>query len=195
MKKKNLLAVSFILGIIIVFILSYNISNKFYGNNQGEDKAVNTEVETKLSENTLIVLKNKQNLKNDSIVEKQFSVEKLKEDMGLKEDITKEKIIKYYSYSDYKLVEDNKNQLVFLKDSSQKLVANKYYVGEKEGYLTIYKTNKNGDLIIENEKTDIFKDIRKINDVNEDIQEDIKNFKKQFDSKEEAEEYISLIAS
>lgn len=195
MKKKNLLAVSFILGIIIVFILSYNISNKFYGNNQGEDKAVNTEVETKLSENTLIVLKNKQNLKNDPIVEKQFSVEKLKEDMGLKEDITKEKIIKYYSYSDYKLVEDNKNQLVFLKDSSQKLVANKYYVGEKEGYLTIYKTNENGDLIIENEKTDIFKDIRKINDVNEDIQEDIKNFKKQFDSKEEAEEYISLIAS
>ncbi|SHE53983.1 hypothetical protein [Clostridium fallax] len=195
MKKKNLLAVSFILGIIIVFILSYNISNKFYGNNQGEDKAVNTEVETKLSENTLIVLKNKQNLKNDPIVEKQFSVEKLKENMGLKEDITKEKIIKYYSYSDYKLVEDNKNQLVFLKDSSQKLVANKYYVGEKEGYLTIYKTNKNGDLIIENEKTDIFKDIRKINDVNEDIQEDIKNFKKQFDSKEEAEEYISLIAS
>ena len=74
------------------------------------------------------------------------------------------------------------------------LQPNKYYLGEKDGYFAIYKTDDSGNLTIE-ESEDVYTNNRPISFLHGDDLEAIKNFKYSYDTKEEAIEKLSAFIS
>ena len=77
---------------------------------------------------------------------------------------------------------------------SKSVKPNKYYIGEKDGFLAIYKTDKDGTLLIENSE-DVYSDNKKVDNLREIDKNKIKNFEFEYDSKEDAEESLSEFLS
>ena len=67
---------------------------------------------------------------------------------------------------------------------------NKYYLGEKDGYFAIYKSDENGKVFIEDE-SDVYRSSKMVNTIPKDDQEAIKSFKFGYDTKDEAKEILS----
>ena len=68
------------------------------------------------------------------------------------------------------------------------LEKNKYYIGEKDGYIAIFKTGEDGRAFIEKPE-DV--STKKIEDLPEVDRNKIKNFEKKYDTREECEENIT----
>ena len=86
-------------------------------------------------------------------------------------------------------------KVVFSKDGTTNVLQpNKYYIGEKDGYFAIYKTDSEGNLTIENED-DVYRDSRSINFLQGEDLEDIKNLKHCYDTKDEAIEKLTAYIS
>ena len=64
--------------------------------------------------------------------------------------MTESELIKLLEKQGYVLDVNANNEFMFKKDATKTLEANKYYIGDKDGYLAIYKTDKDGNLKIEN---------------------------------------------
>ena len=194
-KKKKIIIGLVSIGIIGLFFLSYKISDKYIGANDSKEKIVSKDVNDKLKDDMKIVLKVQKGINTEAKVEQEFTVKDLKKDLDVVTDIEKSALIKYYAYSNYEFESEEEGKMIFTKKESSNITPNKYYVGDKDGYFAIYKSNENGELSIEDEKMDVFSGRRKIDTIKEETQKSIKEFKHVFDGKEEAEEFISSIAS
>ena len=195
-KNKKKIIISLVsIGIIGLFFLSYKISNKYLGTDDSKERTVSNSIKNTLKDDMKIVLKVQKGENTDPKIEEEFTVKDLKKDLDVASDIQKDALIKYYAYSNYQLESEEEEKMVFIKKEKSNITANKYYVGEKDGYFAIYKASDKGELIIEDEKTDVFSERRKIDTIKEETQKSIKEFKHEFDSKEEAEEFISSLAS
>ena len=149
-----------------------------------EDKLVYNSTD-KLDDSTIIALI------VDNNIDKEQTLKEFKNDNNIEVDVNQQFLIDFFKDSGYKLEELENDKIVFKKDSEQStLIANKYYLGEKDGYFAIYKTDEDGRAFIESD-SDVFKDHKKITTIPLSAEEEIKSFKHYYDSKEEALERLA----
>ena len=86
-----------------------------------------------------------------------------------------------------KLYEPTSGEIIFLNDMGI-LEAGKYYIGEKDGYIAIFKAGEDGRPFIEKPE-DV--STKKIEDLPEVDRSKISNFEKKYDTREECEENIT----
>ena len=194
-KKDKLKKIYFRVGIVVLlgmcFSLSYlvtdYITNPKYDKSSiddREDKLVYNSTD-KLDDSTIIALI------VDNNIDKEQTLKEFKNDNNIEVDVNQQFLIDFFKDSGYKLEELENDKIVFKKDSEQStLIANKYYLGEKDGYFAIYKTDEDGRAFIESD-SDVFKDHKKITTIPLSAEEEIKSFKHYYDSKEEALERLA----
>ncbi|MGL5417106.1 MAG: hypothetical protein ACRDAU_15670 [Clostridium sp.] len=143
MKRKT----GIILGCSIVALISlmtatYNIVLNNKTKKQGNETPVLSYDNKELREDLVIALYTGEKL------EKTLSLDMFKEKYGVEKMITEEVIKEALKDEGYAL--DNKGEKVFSfkKDKEKAKEKNKYHIGEKDGYLAIFKSDENGDMHI-----------------------------------------------
>lgn len=192
-KQKAAFLVSFVTLLSISFCASYFITNYFTNPNRKistiEDENVYADNKY-LSDDIFVTLKTNENV--DMI----DNLLNLKEKLKLNEKLTEEELTIELSKDGYKLSEKNEQKLTYTRDKevkSDKFEANKYYLGEENGYISIFKTDDNGN-IIESEKK-VYTDSKPLANLPETDQNYIKENRFSFDSKDDALQKLSEMIS
>lgn len=158
----------------------YNETNK----DMDEDKTVYNNTNT-LDDNLLIVLM------TDDKIDKQLSLKEFKKENDINVDINQQFVVNYYTSDGYTVDVLKDDKVIFKKESQTvTLQPNKYYLGEKDGFFAIYKTDSTGKPFIEEEK-DVYINSKTVKSIPENDQEEIKSFKHSYDTKDEAKEMLS----
>ncbi|MGL5380725.1 hypothetical protein [Clostridium sp.] len=156
----------------------------------GENKTVYSETSKYLKDNTIIILK------TGKEVDSEEELVSIKSRLGLTGEISKEALTTRLENDGYKLVEDGEAKLVFGREGNEsgKVEPNKFFIGEKDGYLAIYFSDENGNLSVTSEK-DVFRERKMVKDLPELEQNKIKNFEFIYDSRQGAMEDITELIS
>ena len=186
MNKKRMFVVMTVL-LAIIFSLTYYFCDKYITKPIVEKEnatVVNNDSSNDLSDETKVCLY------SGDVKEDELSLGDLKKQLNIGDDLTETELSKALKDKGYVLVLTSEKELTFKRDPSQTVKPNKYYIGEKDGYLAIYKTDENGTLLIEN-SDDVYNDRKTIDSLTPADITKIKNFKYEYDTKEEAEENLS----
>ena len=195
-KQKAAMLVSFISLLAICFCLSYFITdyitdpNRDITNAEAQNETVYSENNKYLDDNIYVMLKT-----NDNI-DMAENLINLKSKLDLSENITKEDLSEELSTQGYVLSEWDNNKLVYTRDAAvntSKFKSDKYYLGEENGFISLFKTDSNGN-IIESEKK-VYSDSKPLSNLPEIDQNYIKEHKFSFDTKEEAPQKLSEMIS
>lgn len=189
--KKNL-SVICICMLAIIFSLTYFFVNESANNKnllKTSQEKVNIDEETNKLEDSVMVSLFSGDKKEDDI-----SVAEIKKQLNINGDLTKEELINILKNNGYALDLASNNEIMFKKDSSSNLDPNKYYIGEKDGYLAIYETDSNGNASVKN-NDDVFSDNKPVENLREVDKTKIKNFELKYNTKDEAEESLSELIS
>lgn len=195
-KQKAAMLVSFISLLAICFCLSYFITdyitdpNRDITNAEAQNETVYSENNKYLDNNIYVMLKT-----NDNI-DMAENLINLKSKLDLSENITKEDLSEELSTQGYILSEWDNNKLVYTRDAAvntSKFKSDKYYLGEENGFISLFKTDSNGN-IIESEKK-VYSDSKPLSNLPEIDQNYIKEHKFSFDTKEEALQKLSEMIS
>lgn len=195
-KQKAAMLVSFISLLAICFCLSYFITdyitdpNRDMTNAEAQNETVYSENNKYLDNNIYVMLKT-----NDNI-DMAENLINLKSKLDLSENITKEDLSEELSTQGYVLSEWDNNKLVYTRDAAvntSKFKSDKYYLGEENGFISLFKTDSNGN-IIESEKK-VYSDSKPLSNLPEIDQNYIKEHKFSFDTKEEALQKLSEMIS
>lgn len=177
----------FIVLLIVCFFSSYfivdrltNSKNKDVNDNQSKTTVYNT---NSLSDDMKIILK------VDGIVETSETLKEFKLDNNI-DNVNEQFLVDYYASKGYSVESLSEKKVVLNKDEEVILEPNKYYLGEKDGYFAIYKSDENGKVFIEDE-SDVYRSSKMVNTIPKDDQEAIKSFKFGYDTKDEAKEILS----
>ncbi|WP_163193939.1 hypothetical protein [Clostridium thermarum] len=183
-----------ILGIVIIFTISFNIAMRVLSKNSLSYEEKNEKVtsariiEKVLSDDTVIVLKLKN--KDNEINTKNVSVKEVKN--FLSGDLTVSKLKDYYERKDYKLIQETNFELIFEKET--RFTPQKYYLGAtNKEFVAIFKCDNEGNLFIEDPDYDISN--RTLETLPEQYQESLINFEFEFETKEEAQDEMMAISS
>lgn len=162
-KKRKLYVLLGIMMCISIFSLTYYMSTarikkvsddegKLQVSNVNKKNNVNVqgEKENKLNDNASILLKTRYAKSGDLLIDKTVKAKSLSD---LKEK-TKEEVKSKFKKDGYSIKSFDSNKAILVKEVD-KYSPNKYVLGIKGDYLAIYKTDKFGDMYIEDEKTDI----------------------------------------
>ncbi|WP_322016398.1 hypothetical protein [Clostridium butyricum] len=190
MNKKRMFVVMTVL-LAIIFSLTYYFCDKYITKPIVEKEnatVVNNDSSNDLSDETKVCLY------SGDVKEDELSLGDLKKQLNIGDDLTETELSKALKDKGYVLVLTSEKELTFKRDPSQTVKPNKYYIGEKDGYLAIYKTDENGTLLIEN-SDDVYNDRKTIDSLTPANITKIKNFKYEYDTKEEAEENLSEFLS
>lgn len=188
-KKKLFIGMTMIL--VLIFFITYYLSDKYITNKNLKNNAVEaseTNKNNKLSDNARIYLFSGEKK------EKELTIAELKKELNISGDLSKGELSKALSEKGYVLELNADGEMTYKKDTSKSVKPNKYYIGEKDGFLAIYKTDKDGILLIENSE-DVYSDNKKVGSLREIDKNKIKSFEFEYDSKEEAEENLSEFLS
>lgn len=179
---------------VIVSCASYLITDRLTNPKYNEGSNVANEEEkvvynnTKALDDDMVI-----RLMNNGQLESEESIAEFKSNNGISTDISEQFIVNFYLTEGYEIIALNDNSIEFSKiNETVTLEPNKYYIGEKDGYLAIYKTDQNGKAFIEDEQ-DIFS--MPLKSIHPSVQEEIKGFKHVYNTKEEARIGISEYAS
>ena len=177
----------FIVLLIVCFFSTYfivdrltNSKNKDVNDNQSKTTVYNT---NSLSDDMKIILK------VDGIVETSETLKEFKLDNNI-DNVNEQFLVDYYASKGYRVESLSEKKVVLNKDEEVILEPNKYYLGEKDGYFAIYKSDENGKVFIEDE-SDVYRSSKMVNTIPKDDQEAIKSFKFGYDTKDEAKEILS----
>lgn len=190
MNKKRMFVVMTVL-LAIIFSLTYYFCDKYITKPIVEKEnatVVNNDSSNDLSDETKVCLY------SGDVKEDELSLGDLKKQLNIGDDLTETELSKALKDKGYVLVLTSEKELTFKRDPSQTVKPNKYYIGEKDGYLAIYKTDENGTLLIEN-SDDVYNDRKTMDSLTPADITKIKNFKYEYDTKEEAEENLSEFLS
>ena len=177
-KQKAAMLVSFISLLAICFCLSYFITdyitdpNRDITNAEAQNETVYSENNKYLDDNIYVMLKT-----NDNI-DMAENLINLKSKLDLSENITKEDLSEELSTQGYVLSEWDNNKLVYTRDAAintSKFKSDKYYLGEENGFISLFKTDSNGN-IIESEKK-VYSDSKPLSNLPEIDQNYIKEHK------------------
>ena len=192
-KKLAIISGVIVTALVISFFGSYFITNrltnpKYTKNTTGEEKTVYNN--TKALDDDMILV-----LMNQGVIEKEQSILEFKKENSIESEISQQFIVNFFEASGYNLEELKDEKVVFSKDGTTNVLQpNKYYIGEKDGYFAIYKTDSEGNLTIENED-DIYRNSRSIDFLQGEDLEAIKNLKHCYDTKDEAIEKLTAYIS
>lgn len=160
--RKKIRTILLVILTISIFSLSYYLCiNKLKSTNFKEDKykvqneskdidktmTVDSNMNTSLSPNAKIIFEKKYIKSGEVITEKEESAGNL---AGKK----KNELNQVYKGQGYSLESMKSSEVVFVKEFDR-YAPNKYVVGIKDGFIAIYKTDKDGNMFIEDEKRDV----------------------------------------
>ncbi|HEX9024865.1 MAG TPA: hypothetical protein VF839_00200 [Clostridium sp.] len=188
-KKKLFVSMTIILALI--FSITYYLSDKYITNKNAKNKAaIASEVKKSsgISDSTKIYLFAGENK------EKESTIADLKKELNIDGNLTQAELSKALQDKGYVLEIESNGEMKYKKDISKFIKPNKYYIGEKDGFLTIYKTDNDGTLLIENSE-DVYSNNKKVENLRESDKNKIKNFEFEYNSKEDAEENLSEFLS
>lgn len=192
-KKLSLLSTVIVLALVVSFFGSYFITDRLTNSKytEGNDEAYKTVYNnTKALDDNMILV-----LINEGVIEKQQSISEFKKENSIVTDINEQFIVNFFESNGYNLESLEDEKVVFVKDGTTSVLKpNKYYIGEKDGYFAIYKTDDKGNLSIESDD-DVFRNNRTISFLKGKDLEEIKNFKHYYDTKEEAIEKLTAYIS
>lgn len=192
-KKLAITSGIIVTALVISFFGSYFITNrltnpKYVSDTTEKEKTVYNN--TKALDDDMIVV-----LMNQGVVEKEQSISEFKKENSISSEINQQFIVNFFEANGYNLEELQDERVVFSKDGTTNVLQpNKYYIGEKDGYFAIYKTDNEGNLTIENEN-DVYRNSRSIDFLQGEDLEDIKNLKHCYDTKDEAIEKLTAYIS
>lgn len=188
--KKNIALLSIALGALF-FAGSYTVS---YFYNREKIHEANAEIE---NEKQSIVLKDsykivltKRTVDDDIIVENNFDVKTIKKELDVRE-LNVEQVVELYKQKGYSVSSTDDYQMIFERAVGT-LEPNKYYIGDKDGYIAIYKSDVNGNPVIENEDDITQREVSLLMEIDQNM---IRNYEMVFDTKEECEEALSNFIS
>lgn len=144
--RSKLLIVVIILIAIALFISVYSITYNII-NSKNSSNLVNKNIHDIISKNStreLVIV--------GEDVDGEF-IEKNRIKLEL-EDINKV-FTEMYPIGDYKIMDFDDKSIVIMEINNSNFDPNMYYIGEKDGYITVFKSDNNGNLFIENESSDI----------------------------------------
>ena len=183
--KKNIALLSIALGALF-FAGSYTVS---YFYNREKIHEANAEIE---NEKQSIVLKDsykivltKRTVDDDIIVENNLDVKTIKKELDIRE-LNVEQVVELYKQKGYSVSSTDDYQMIFERAVGT-LEPNKYYIGDKDGYIAIYKSDVNGIPVIENEDDITQREVSLLMEIDQNM---IRNYEMVFDTKEECEEAL-----
>ena len=189
-KKKIFILMTLLLAII--FSLTYYLCDKYITkpiiDKENATVVKNNNLNDDLSNETRVCLY------SGDIKEDELSLGDLKKELNISEDLSVTDLSKSLKDKGYVLALTSDKELTYKRDPSQTVKPDKYYIGEKDGYLAVYKTDSNGILQIEKDE-DIYRDSKKIDGLTPADISKIKNFEFEYDNKDEAEEKLSEFLS
>ncbi len=188
--KKKMVLLSVALG-ILVFSGSYMVSYFYNKEKISETNAVieNEKSSLILKDNYKIVL-TKRTVSDEIIVESNIEVKEIKKELNIKE-INVEQVVDLYKGKGYSVASTDDYQMVFERAVGT-LEPNKYYIGDKDGYIAIYKSDINGIPVIESEDDITEREVGLLMEIDQNM---IRNYEMVFDTKEECEEALSNFIS
>ena len=188
--KKNIALLSIALGALF-FAGSYTVS---YFYNREKIHEANAEIE---NEKQSIVLKDsykivltKRTVDDDIIVENNLDVKTIKKELDVRE-LNVEQVVELYKQKGYSVSSTDDYQMIFER-AVRTLEPNKYNIGDKDGYIAIYKSDVNGIPVIENEDDITQREVSLLMEIDQNM---IRNYEMVFDTKEECEEALSNFIS
>lgn len=189
-KKKIFILMTLLLAII--FSLTYYLCDKYITkpiiDKENATVVKNNNLNDDLSNETRVCLY------SGDIKEDELSLGDLKKELNISEDLSVTDLSKSLKDKGYVLALTSDKELTYKRDPSQTVKPDKYYIGEKDGYLAVYKTDSNGILQIEKDE-DVYRDSKKIDGLTPADISKIKNFEFEYDNKDEAEEKLSEFLS
>lgn len=191
MVNKRKLFIFITISLALIFTLTYCIADMYMMKKKAEKE--NTAVATQNTEKN-IADDMKICLMSGDNTDEELSLKDLREKYNLDSALTINKLCSALKEIGYELEDAGESELTFKREASKSVNPNKYYIGEKEGYLAIYKSDDNGNLFIEKD-SDVYKDHKKVEMLPEDDKTKISNFDLEYDTKEDAEEDLSEFLS
>ncbi len=191
MVNKRKLFIFITISLALIFTLTYCIADMYMMKKKAEKE--NTAVATQNTEKN-IADDMKICLMSGDNIDEELSLKDLREKYNLDSALTINKLSSALKEIGYELEDAGESELTFKREASKSVNPNKYYIGEKEGYLAIYKSDDNGNLFIEKD-SDVYKDHKKVEMLPEDDKTKISNFDLEYDTKEDAEEDLSEFLS
>lgn len=193
MNKKKKILISTTIALAIIFSLTYYLCDIYITNTNTISDVKNdaTQANTSKSELDDSI---KVSLFSGNKKENEFTIADLKKELNIEGELTESKLAEVLKDKGYTLDVAANGEVVFKRDPLKALEPNKYYIGEKNGFLAIYKTDDNGTPSIENDD-DVFSDNKTVDSLRDGDKNKIKNFEFKYESKEEAEENISEFLS
>lgn len=191
MVNKRKLFVFITISLALIFTLTYCIADIYMMKKKAEKE--NTAVATQNTEKN-IADDMKICLMSGDNTDEELSLKDLREKYNLDSALTINKICSALKEIGYELEDAGESELTFKREASKSVNPNKYYIGEKEGYLAIYKSDDNGNLFIEKD-SDVYRDHKKVEMLPEDDKIKISSFELEYDTKEDAEEDLSEFLS
>lgn len=188
--KKNIALLSIALGALF-FAGSYTVSyfynrEKIHEANAGIENGKQSIV---LKDNYKIVL-TKRTVSDDIVVESNLDVKSIKKELNVNE-LNVEQVVQLYKQKGYSVSSTDDYQMIFERAVGT-LEPNKYYIGDKDGYIAIYKSDVNGIPVIESEDDITEREVSLLMEIDQNM---IRNYEMVFDTKEECEEALSNFTS
>lgn len=192
-KKISILAGIIVFAVVVSFFGTYIISDRLINPKYTQEKEADEKTvynNSKILNDDMMVV-----LMNEGVVEKEQSILEFKKENSIVSDINQQFVVNFYEANGYDLESLEDDKVVFIKEGTTSVLQpNKYYLGEKDGYFAIYKTDNSGNLTIE-ESEDVYTNNRSISFLQGEDLDAIKNFKYSYDTKEEAIEKLSAFIS
>ncbi|MGL5767780.1 MAG: hypothetical protein ACRCX8_19270 [Sarcina sp.] len=150
-KKDKLKPIIAIISSIVVFATVY-LGSYYYKVNtidSGKDKVTDVMLkDTKEFNDATIIYFTRKNNNNEDEVYYKVTVGEFKKKLNVKE-LSKDELINALGKEGYKESTAKDGNLAFTKENGTGLEANKYYIGDKDGYIAIFKTDEKGNAFIE----------------------------------------------
>ena len=193
MNRKKKILISMTIALALIFSVTYYLCDRYITNsniisNQGNEATQVNTSKSELDDNIKV------SLFAGEKKESELTIGNLKETLNIDGELTEAKLSEVLKNEGYTLDVAASGEVVFRRDPSKALDPNKYYIGEKDGFLAIYKTDDNGTPLIESDE-DVFSDNKTVDSLGNVEKNKIKNFEFKYDSKEEAEENLSEFIS
>lgn len=94
-----------------------------------------------------------------------------------------------YSKGSYEILDFNDKSIILKELNNKVFDAGMYYIGEKDGYVTVFKADKDGKLFVENEKVDISN--KKVDSLPITDREMVRNYELKSDNREGVQYILS----
>lgn len=188
-KKKLFISMTIILALI--FSITYYLSDKYITNKNAKN---NVAIASDINKNSGLSDSTKIYLFAGEKKEKESTIADLKKELNIDGNLTQSELSKALKDKGYALEVESSGEMTYKRDISKSVKPDKYYIGEKDGFLAIYKTDNDGILLIENSE-DVYSNNKKVDNLRESDKNKIKNFEFEYNSKEDAEESLSEFLS